>query len=217
MIKCVITGCGHSGTRWLAEVLKRAGLPTAHEARYGATLNDGDFLHLCEVSWTAAAWPDDLSDKSVVMVVRHPLKIIASFQREAWFEHESGHQGLVYRTLGHKVDVVDYVIEWWNRCHDLSGYSWRIEDTNIYHLEVIFNLCGAEMSKNAACNALSRTPRNIGTTRKQGVAEPDLSWLADHPSYENLQAVAWRFGYALPDREHLTTALSKEERNVSAV
>lgn len=207
MLKCVITGCGHSGTRWLANVLMKAGLHAAHEQVFGAAFNPTAGTHVCEVSWTAAAWPERLKDSAVFMVVRHPLRIIRSFERERWFEANSGHQGIVRRILGDEVDTVDYVIEWWRLCRSVARSWWRIEDTGVFQIAKIAQECNVRLQRHHIERALLM-PRNIGTTVRDGVEEPSLSWVADHPRYEELRRDASEYGYSLPTREEL---LAQEE------
>lgn len=78
----VVTGCGRSGTKYMAEVLKRCGLKCDHEGVFDPPVRsveipaglDGD------VSWAAAPFVSAMaSGTKVLHQVRHPLDVISSF------------------------------------------------------------------------------------------------------------------------------------------
>lgn len=68
MPRLLVTGCGRSGTAYMARVLQAHGLDIGHE-QAGA---DGT------VDWHAAAKLDEFTGCIVVHQVRHPLHVIAS-------------------------------------------------------------------------------------------------------------------------------------------
>jgi hypothetical protein len=87
----VVTGCGRSGTTYLANLLTAAGVPCGHEEAYSwagpGRWRDG---RLAESSWLAAAQLDAV-DVPVVLLVRHPLAVVRSLISIGYFG--SAHQG----------------------------------------------------------------------------------------------------------------------------
>lgn len=82
MRKFVITGCGHSGTTYLAHVLRRCGVSCGHEDvfRPWAPPPADWRAYDGEASWFAAPYLAGLPDDVVVLHLwRDPAKVIGSF------------------------------------------------------------------------------------------------------------------------------------------
>lgn len=80
-LRGLITGCGRSGTAYLAEVLTAGGDPCGHEAAY-----DVRGVHATpaayESSWYAVAHLREIAPGTPVLhLVRDPLRVMASFYR----------------------------------------------------------------------------------------------------------------------------------------
>ena len=73
----LISGCGYSGTGVFAEVLTSAGYQVGHEELKASGMS----------SWLAVSRMDSTdvrSFKHVFLLVRHPLKVVRSWQAEKW-------------------------------------------------------------------------------------------------------------------------------------
>lgn len=79
----VITGCGRSGTQYLAECLLASGIDCTHEQvfrRTGVTKNSA--LPQGDSSWYAASRIQSLpSNTPVIHIVRNPVKVVTSLYR----------------------------------------------------------------------------------------------------------------------------------------
>jgi hypothetical protein len=85
----LVTGCGRSGSRYLAEVLTAAGLPCTHERVFTGREQDHRQLaaRTAEASWYAVPWLSDVSDTTLVLhVVRHPLRCVGSWVGLRFFD-----------------------------------------------------------------------------------------------------------------------------------
>ncbi len=81
-IRAVVTGCPHSGTRYMAKVLAEARIPVLHETLINcsqALLRPNYFDIQAEVSWFAPGWfhkfPDDIM---ILHQVRDPIEVMNS-------------------------------------------------------------------------------------------------------------------------------------------
>ncbi|WP_043319374.1 sulfotransferase family protein [Microbulbifer sp. HZ11] len=96
----VITGCGRSGTTYIARLLSELGCPCNHEvfftgsrpgrgtelmARLGARELRWSSPTIGEAAWEAAPWlPLMPDDTHVLHQLRHPLEFIRSRQKKGW-------------------------------------------------------------------------------------------------------------------------------------
>lgn len=157
MTRILVTGCGRSGTQFIAKVLSFCGLRCRHERVYGADSVEynRDKLgmlfdcrwrdHDAECSWLAAPYLDTLPEDVVVWhQLRHPLKIL-----RCWVGHR-----LVIRTseaagrfISHHLPeclppatefpeaelAIRYVLRWhemiedWGRAHADRYQRYRVE------------------------------------------------------------------------------------------
>jgi len=76
----LVTGCGRSGTAWIAEVIEACGWPCGHEVLFchGRDQPDAFLAGAAEASGTAAPWVDAMRDAGAVVVhqVRHPRGVV---------------------------------------------------------------------------------------------------------------------------------------------
>lgn len=111
MHRFLVTGSGHSGTRYIAELLRTCGVPTGHEWVYGpggSRLPWGRLVgdvSLYVVPTLAdpqeTAWRRKAGVRTIVHVVRDPRLVIASWLRSGVFGDESdpaAHEAL-HRTI----------------------------------------------------------------------------------------------------------------------
>lgn len=81
-MRLLVTGCARSGTTWMAEALKLAGIDSRHESAFTpnydhCTESARALDWTAEVAYYAAPWTP-LPDTYIVHLVRDPLKVIAS-------------------------------------------------------------------------------------------------------------------------------------------
>lgn len=88
-VRYIVTGCGRSGTGFLAESLRNSGVPCTHEKFFSSKgrvqqiedIGSGE----CEASWYAAPYLQNVAGLKVVHVVRDPVKVANSFYRLGLF------------------------------------------------------------------------------------------------------------------------------------
>jgi len=116
--KIVITGCGHSGTRWVSGALQRAGFDARHETAAGIRgirWEDGGEI---EVSWLAAGALDSLPpDVWVIHLVRHPLAVATTFRRRNFFALDDFYNRFIRERLGTLGECPE--LDYWNRWNAL--------------------------------------------------------------------------------------------------
>jgi hypothetical protein len=79
--RILITGCGRSGTHYMANLLTAAGMPCGHETVFSA-YGDNKAPFRYESSWYAAPFISQRKDIThVIHLVRHPQKVMESFYR----------------------------------------------------------------------------------------------------------------------------------------
>ena len=107
-MRLLVTGCGRSGTKWLAHSLTVAGVPTGHEDAFSvARHGEGDWTS--EVSWLAAPYTP-MRGTHVVHLVRHPIPrsadpVIIGF-REQVSVITPGIQALIRRAMTEGTDLI---------------------------------------------------------------------------------------------------------------
>ena len=116
--RVVITGCGRSGTSYIATVLQRHGLDVRHE-EIGA---DGI------VDWKWAPFVDP-AGIPIIQQIRHPLKVIAScstFVPESW--DYICRQADIPRDLGVLARGMRYWLEWNKLVSKKAHFRYRVEE-----------------------------------------------------------------------------------------
>lgn len=205
MNKFLIAGCGRSGTKYTAMLLRSLGISCGHERIFGFSgvrpwpANvDGDvsslappFLHL--------------RPKGALLfhIVRDPLKVVrsilarngpasASVRHEKMFLVPAGFPDIAY-----KDDPMRWACETWlhrNALTEAAGPDmwFQIEALDVPKLREMLDLIGWHVPDKALTGALGNVPRNVNKGRQM----PPLSW-DDVP--DDLQArmirMAERYGY----------------------
>lgn len=156
MKRLLVIGCGRSGTRYTAKVLRRLDLDIGHE-------KDGDDG---QVSWRAVpAW--SRSEYPVVIhQVREPLSVISSFHTvmsSSWkFICENEPRIEMKEPL--LVRCMKYWLYWNQKCSG-ADFRFRVEDMNT-ELPSILDSIGMNYTKGQLMEALE-VPKN-DHTRKAG-------------------------------------------------
>lgn len=85
----VVTGCGRSGTKYMAHLLSAAGVECGHERAYNANRRgEWDPGQRADSSWMAATYLP--LDVPVVLLVRHPLAVVKSWTEIGFFDVDIG-------------------------------------------------------------------------------------------------------------------------------
>jgi hypothetical protein len=106
VLRFIITGCGRSGTNYVANRLVDAGVKCGHESVFsvkGPLQNSEGYQG--DSSWFAAPFLGMIAGARVLHIVREPRSVIESFHRiglcaDSRFRHFSGGRSF-FSTLGH--------------------------------------------------------------------------------------------------------------------
>ena len=191
--KCLITGCGRSGTKYAATLLSAAGLRIGHETM------DRDGI----ASWLLAALPaapgwgpsgEDFHFRTILHQVRNPLAAISSMQtiQPASWRYICQHipcsmeDPLLFR-------CVTFWREWNLKAESIAAWSYRLEDIDSAWEE----LC-ARLALPATREALNAVSRNVNTRKGsfENVTWDDLKNL-DSRLCLAVQEQAARYGYQI--------------------
>jgi hypothetical protein len=125
----LITGCGRSGTGYMAYLLKRNNIKCGHEI-HSNRLRSIPLKH-SESSWLATPFLGLYKDDLIVRIYRHPLKVIKSFMDLDRFNPKSilinGYSKYMYDYVPIKTEYSSiknaaiYYIEWNKLFDDFMG------------------------------------------------------------------------------------------------
>ena len=213
--RLLVTGCGRSGTGYLAALLAELGLPCGHEVVYGPELLAG----------APPAWPEGARAESswlagphlralppgtrIVHLVREPLAVVRSCLRVRFLE--SARNPYRMHAERHAPGVSEGAppvrcARYWTRWHALverealaSGLRWRrvrLEALDAAWLVELGRGLGLGWTTADVEAALARVPRDTNTSGARG--RDRLEDLAALPAAERaaLEALAARYGYA---------------------
>lgn len=204
----VVTGAQRSGTRYLATVLARAGLDATHEGNSpGQGWRDhdprnGPRLDVdVDVCWHSAWWLDqpELTEATVVHLVRHPLASIASSvtRRTFWRPRPSGKWAIERMPhLAEGSNIERCAVYWhdWNALIEGRAHQRvRVEDLTTDVLSNILDAAGIDHSRAALADAADATPTDTNTnaTRRREVSWADIP----EPVRSRVQTMGRRYGY----------------------
>lgn len=193
--RVLVTGCGRSGTYFISETLKRAGVGADHEGLG----SDGT------VSWYFAPtfhaegfpnrvhrdliWPQQVSFETVLLQVRHPLKVIPSLRKA--LNHLDWSFVRSHISLSTKPLIRE--MEYWLRWNELA---LRRNPILVYQVERISenwdSIC--ELLGIPSC-PLPKVPTNYNTRGQCEVITWDYLKLADRGLAHKVQTLANQLGY----------------------
>lgn len=191
-MQTLITGCGRSGTRYMAALLHRCKVNIGHEEFKGRGL----------VSWIHAPVCDDY--QLVLRQLRNPRLVASSFGLLA---RKQSSWDLVNRFIKQQfnVDMPDhtqYPLEagvaycyFWNKYLDYHvEYTYRIEDI-AKELPKILELLNINTSQSVINSAIVTTPRVGGKLIKKGFEYYTWDDISKVPYGDELIKFADRWGY----------------------
>lgn len=185
MIDFVITGCGRSGTMWVAEALTAAELPCAHEHFCSSWTDDyGDDQiwrdapsGVGESSWQAAPFVGEMQAAGVPVVhlVRHPIEVASSlianrmllpvqvseerWELKPWHQFLTTHIGdWVWRLHPH-----DRALQFWtdwNKLIEKPDLRW-LQPVDMYDLDALSHRVARPIDVHKA----AQVPRTVNSRR----------------------------------------------------
>ncbi|MCC6409289.1 MAG: hypothetical protein IT453_19175 [Planctomycetes bacterium] len=216
----LITGCGRSGTGYIATLLGELGIPCGHEVVYqpdtcaerAPAWPEGV---RGESSWLAAPYLATLPEGTLVLhQVREPVAVVRSFLRIRFFEGKSVWKRFAEAHVAELASgtplerCVKYWLGWNKLCQSAAGLRHveyrrhRLEDIDADFLDELCRALGEPRERATIAAALARIPRDTntsGTKHQDGSLRwsnlPRGNWGAE------LEDLAGRYGYAgeLPD------------------
>jgi hypothetical protein len=210
-MKLLIAACPHSGTLFMAEVLRSAGVRCGHENVYNLwgrapTIDDAE----AEVAWEAIF---DLGAVSSGVVVAHqtrdPIAWLNSWARmsehagdAAWEFLESKYPGIRVRQASDPIRTAMWMWADMNRrCDANATYRYRVEDLRgdrgIAILDELCRSAGIDFDVILAAEALA----SVGTTTNHHAGLPTYvprTWrcLPSCPELDDFTELAQVYGYA---------------------
>ncbi|MBI5433855.1 MAG: hypothetical protein HZA52_13570 [Planctomycetes bacterium] len=216
----LITGCGRSGTGYIATLLGELGIPCGHEVLYQPETcieraPEWSESVVGESSWLAAPYLATLAEGTLVLhQVREPVAVVRSFLRIRFFEGKSVWKRFAEAHVAELASgtplerCVKYWLGWNQLCQAASGMRHveyrrhRLEDIDVDFLDELCSTLGEPRERATIVAALDRIPRDTNTS---GAKHQDgsLRW-SNLPRGEwgaELEDLAGRYGYAgeLPD------------------
>lgn len=181
--RAVITGTGRSGSGYIAQVLREAGVPCGHEEWWNPQHVHTDGL-LIDSSWCALAIGLDRYKGHVFHQVRHPLDVVSSFMHE---EPDSTYRPLRLQTMPTDPDdPVEFGMLAWYCYVELAEHraqrTWRLEDVNPGLIVDIAAAVGVDLSIDKAQDAIDAVPGDYnwhGGSRRLSWPELPAGWLRD--------------------------------------
>lgn len=193
--KFVVTGSGHHGSGYTAEVMWRAGVRCGHEQWF--TVPDGVALEELdgESSWLALGRLDGY-EGPVVHQVRHPLTCIGSLANYLTVAAEDDYLAARLQWFDPTGDpVADAATCWIEMNHAAAKaalMTWRVEDFGVSHVQILAGFAGKRVSTGAAVAAVTATRRDVNAHGRVVLTWTDL---AEVGMLKEVAAMARAFGY----------------------
>lgn len=213
-MKYLVTGCGQSGTTYVAELLTAAGLDCGHEQVFNRwtpgfdtcpSIPDEGECPAGDSSFAAAPFLDRVPDGvTVVHLVRSPLDVIRSVvgrrqmdQPRAWpwVRFVDHHTGILEIGPGAR-RAAAYWVRWNRLVEERADFQWHTDLITDADLIDLAHKAQMPLDPDAALEVLRSTPRDIGAGPR---AEIGLYQLGDMA--ETVAAEAERYGLPLEMRE----------------
>lgn len=205
-MRFVVTGCGRSGTQYVARLLTAAGIYCGHESTFNAWPGDQPPLRwrdspmVGDSSYVAAPWVGALSrELLVVHLLRAPLDQIRS---SVGVGHVHGHGKPWVEFIGRQVDLTPYrqpavrAAAYWLRWNQLvephAHVTWRLHEISGDHVRDLAARIGIEVERSQVDKALD------STSPRTGHAERDESVMLESLGPLRSQAVEQAAHYRLP-------------------
>lgn len=209
-LACILS-TGRAGSRYISEVLAKAGIPCGHE-HYYSPLRQHRSPYLVESSWLALPRVESGHFQGTCFhQVRHPLATISSFMN-GQMQSNAAKPYAAFQKINVSADIewpevgtfdewlrftVEYVEDWNRRCGEQAkvrgGFTYRVEDIGEEVVKEIGEAAGVQVSGRQVQDAL----RAVSTSTNGHLKGPDLTWgnLPDIEAAVRLRQEAERWGY----------------------
>lgn len=198
----LITGCGRSGTAYVAAVFQRLGLRATHEKFFNLTAHQWLPNHMgVESSWLAVPHLHGVpSDVVIAHQVRGPFAVVRSLLGFGFFSNtHSPYRDWLYE---HEPDIAEqsndidkgllYWIRWNQRVEKHAVVKHRLEELNADKIQMLAKLAGHPVSLvdvAAVCTAIG-TRHNA--RQRANLSKADVR---ERPLYEKVKKLAENYGY----------------------
>jgi len=195
--KFVVTGTGHHGSGYVAEVLWRAGVRCGHEQWFGVPGGERVEDLDGESSWLALGQLDSY-EGPVAHQVRHPLPCIGSLAR--YLSHAADDAYLAARrqwfhpTGDPVADAATCWVEMNHAAAKRSVLTWRVEDLTAEHVVLLARFANVSLSWQAAADALAATSCDVNSHGRMSITWADLAAVGVD---EEVAVMARAFGYSV--------------------
>ena len=215
--RLIVTGCGRSGTQFMAALLNALGIKCRHERIYTSDLNPYDLLdraliearwngHDAEVSWLAVPFLPVIKDAVIVHLVRDPLKVLCCWNTHQLLSKESDISRFIKKYVlvcgdGPDIDRNIAYCLYWNRlletnCAHLLGFRYRVENLAEMGFSDCLKVAGYNISDEDLSAAVSSIPTDIGKCPDMHVPEPTWRDIITRPLGGALKEMAHLYGYS---------------------
>lgn len=197
----IVTGCGRSGTGYMAQVLTSAHVPCGHERLFqgkGDAKLEPDSV---DSSWFAAPFVRD-RDAMVIHQVREPMAVVSS-----WLANRSMRSQFVVRFLlkwcprpltepDPASAVLQYWVQWNRMVEYHANYRWQVETITREDIYDSLILSGRDVNKSSIGSALGST--SSITNRKESDV-PKVTWndIKNKEVRKEAEKLASKYGYEL--------------------
>lgn len=194
----LITGCARSGTTYITEVLKQAGLQVEHEF----LAKDGCVSWLMAVDSDYAPWgpPDNgIYFEHIFHQVRHPLLVISSVYttepKQSW-DFICKHIPEIHSKDDHVVKCAKYWYYWNLRAEEKAEWTYQVEE-----IETILSHMSKRLKFPLSRELLKRIPK---TSNHRGAYVHKFTWADLHVMLppdllSKIQTLAVKYGYSIED------------------
>ena len=165
MNRVIITGLPRSGTKYVATVLTKAGVPCGHEQLYNELSALPQVIKPVECSWLAAPYTADHTSH-IITLHRNPHLVRCSIWKCGLFTAPNAWQDYAVQfcpdiakadSPERKADI--FMVEW-PRLIQHSLLTISVETFGIEHIALVAGLAGLPFDITAAKAALANTPKD---------------------------------------------------------
>jgi hypothetical protein len=202
-MKLLITGCGRSGTAFIAKILRIVDLEATHEVLFNPVRCSWPHEHIgIESSWLAVPHLHKLPlDVVVFHQLRNPFDVIRSLMGYDFFNRpeSKAYRNFVYehepsiKKLTTDIDrCIAYWILWNTRVQKRAEFTYQLEELTPSRLRDFLSHAGTDVSLAALVSAFTQTGKMYNhRPRANCTAEQILG----RPMGPRLERVAKSFGY----------------------
>lgn len=197
----LITGCGRSGTKYMATLMQRSGLDLQHEEPG----RNGSIAWPMAVDAFYSPWGECFKQhkfKHVFHQVRNPLDTISSWYfntmtTSSW-NYIYDHIPEILPEEPTFVQCAKYWLYWNIEAEKKAEWRFRIED-----IEVVFDEIGKRLGVNLNREALNQVKKNTNTRKDIlfKITWKDLNEALSPEVFQSIQALAKKYGYSTIDEE----------------